>query len=55
MKNFEYHDAISFSMALGKTFEEAKNDWNSVNSMQPVWCQIIKNYPCECEKILPAA
>ena len=36
-------------MALGKTHKEAIDDWNAVNQMQPTWCTIIKNYPCQCD------
>lgn len=32
----EYHDCISLAMALDKTFEEAKSDWNNLNNrLQP--------------------
>lgn len=44
----EYQDCIKFAMALGKTHDEAVKDWQDVNSLTPIWCQIIKNH-CTCD------
>jgi len=49
MASYEYNECIALSVALGKTREQAQKDWQDVNSMTPVWCEIIKNYPCTCD------